>query len=203
MTADFPAIPASGKRDPIYGTGSTRAERNLARGAALLGTAAVLGAVAVTAPDTWAFWQYALAALVAFDLIGGVVANALGSAQREHERPDRLGDGALLRLVRRPVLFSAVHVQPILVGLLFPGASGWWGVAWYIVVLGAVVVVRRVPRHLARPVALAVAAGVAVATPLTVAPVGFAWLPVIMVLKLVVAHAVPRDVEPHPEGARP
>ena len=49
--------------------------------------------------------------------------------------------------------------------------------------------------------ALAVAAGVAVASPLVVAPVGFAWLPVIMVLKLVVAHAVPRDLEPHPEGA--
>lgn len=201
MTAEPRPIPATPKSDPIYGTGSTLAERNLARISAVVGTAGVLAAVALTSPDVWALWQYAVAAVVAFDLIGGVVANALASAQREHERPDRPGDGPLLRLVRRPVLFSALHVQPILVGLLFPGAPWWWGPAWYAVVLGAVIVVRRVPRHLARPVALAVAAGVAVASPLVVAPVGFAWLPVIMVLKLVVAHAVPRDLEPHPEGA--
>ena len=101
----------------------------------------------------------------------------------------------LLRLVRRPVAFSALHVQPILVGLLFPGASWWWGAAWYAAVLLAVVVVRRVPAQLARPAALAFAAAAALAAPLIEHPVGFAWLPVILALKLVVAHAVPSDAE--------
>src|SRR5690606_33023534 len=98
-------------------------------------------------------------------------------AKREHARADAPGDGILLRLVRRPVAFTALHVQPIAVALLFPGASWWWGVAWYTVVLVAVVVVRRVPVALARPVALAAAAAVTLAAPLVAAPVGFAWLP--------------------------
>lgn len=181
--------------DPIYGTGATLTEKNLARLTGLVGAALVCGAVALTNPDAWAIWQYALAAVLAFDLVGGVVANALGSAKREHARADAPGDGMLLRLVRRPIAFTALHVQPILVGLLFPGTVWWWGVAWYAAVLLAVVLVRRVPASLARPVALAFAAGVALVGPVIGAPVGFAWLPVVLALKLVVAHAVPSDDE--------
>ncbi len=181
--------------DPVYGTGATLAEKNLARLTGLAGAVAVPAFVALTQPEAWAWWQYAVAAILAFDLVGGVVANGLGAAKREHARPDAPGDGILLRLVRRPVAFTALHVQPIAVALLFPGASWWWGVAWYTVVLVAVVVVRRVPVTLARPVALAAAAAVTLAAPLVAAPVGFAWLPVVMALKLVVAHAVPSDTE--------
>jgi len=199
MTAD-PSSPAL-RPDPIYGTGATLTEKNLARATGLAGAVVVCGLVALTDAGAWAPWQYAVAAVLAFDLVGGVVANALAPAKREHARTDRPGDGMLVRLVRRPIAFSALHVQPILVGLLFPGTAWWWGVAWYAIVLLAVVAVRRVPTVLARPTALGFVAGVALVAPVLESPAGFAWLPVVMALKLVVAHAVPSDVETAPAGA--
>ena len=68
--------------DPIYGTGASLAEKNLARLAGLAGAVLVGGFVAVTDPQAWALWQYAVAAVLAFDLVGGVVANGLASAKR-------------------------------------------------------------------------------------------------------------------------
>lgn len=183
----------SAKRDPVYGTGATLTEKNLARGTALIGTAAIVGVVLLVDPDAWQWWQYVVAAILAFDLVGGVVANGLNSAKREHFGTDAHEGRWLSCLVRRPVAFAALHVQPILAGLLFPGGPWWWGVAWYLTVLLGVVAVRRSPLYLRRPVALAVCAAAAIAAPVVPAPVGLAWLPVILTLKLVLAHAVDEE----------
>ncbi|MFE0593193.1 hypothetical protein [Micromonospora echinospora] len=178
-----------GRPDPVHGTGARREERLLATGAGLVAVALVL-AVGPTG-QTWAAWQYALAALVTFDLAGGVVANGLNSAKRDHHAADSpLEASRLGRLVRRPVRFAVVHVQPVAVGLLFPGASWWWGPLWYVAVLASVVVVRRAALHLQRPVALGCCVVATVVAGGLPAPDGFAWLPVVMFLKLTLAHAV-------------
>ncbi len=178
------------KPDPVYGAGATPSEKNLARAAGLLAAALTVGYVAVAAPEAWSLWQYVLAAVLALDLVGGVVANGLNSAKRDHFSPVTPAAGWLGRLVRRPVLFAAVHVQPILAGLLFPGAGWWWGPAWYLITLLTVALVRITPLYLQRPVALFVCAIVAVLAPLVPAPIGLWWVPTIMALKLTLAHAV-------------
>lgn len=184
---------ASSERvDALYGLGATLTERNLARGTAIAAAAAILAVTLADPPAGWQGWHYALAVVLAFDLVGGVVANGLNSAKRAHSAPADAG-GWLVRLTRRPVPFAAVHVQPIVVGLVFPGAHWWWGPLWWATTLAAVVVVARVPLHLKRPTALLAAATVAVAAPLVPTPAGFWWVPVILVLKLVVAHAVPEE----------
>ena len=208
-TASTPANPGSmidwvmppGKPDWLLGAGATRVEKVLVFGIAIAGTAVVLLSVALTDASAWQWWQYLVAAILALDLLGGVVANGLGSAKRAHHasipKPKEFGG----RLVRRPILFAVLHVQPIVAGLLFPGAGWWWGVAWYLVTLAGVVAVRNVPLYLQRPIALFWVTGVAIAAPLVASPVGLGWLPVIMALKLVLAHAV-REEPYRPTPAR-
>lgn len=186
--------PPDAPPDGLYGSGARREEKALVLATAGVGTAAVLASVHLGSPGAWAAWQYLVAAVVAFDLLGGVVANGLNTAKRDHFGPEApSGATRTGRLLRRPVLFAALHVQPVAVGLLFPGADPWWGPAWYAATLAAVVAVRRAPLYLQRPVALAACVGVAVLGPLATAPTGFAWLPVVMVLKLALAHAVQEE----------
>jgi hypothetical protein len=188
--------------DPVYGTGALREERMLAQAVAVLATGFVLVHAYIDAGIDWSLWQYALAAVLAFDLCGGVVANGLNSAKRDHfAEESALESTKLGRLVRRPVLFTAIHVQPVVVGLAFPGASWWWGLCWYAVSLITVVLVSRAPLYMARPLALSVCVLVALVAPLLTHPGGFAWLPVVMVLKLTLAHAV-REEPYRPSGVR-
>ena len=186
---DWTVPPAS--PDPVYGTGARREERGLARLIAIGATAVVLFAAWMDASVQWSGWQYALAGALAFDLCGGVVANGLNSAKRDHFAPTSALEARWWgRLVRRPAVFASVHIQPIAVAVLFPGASWWWGVGWYLVTLSSVVLVSWVPLYLARPVALSVCVATALTAPLVTSPAGFAWLPVVVVLKLTLAHAV-------------
>lgn len=159
------------KQGWLFGIGATPAEKALAYA---LGAAGV-GLVVWQARDLdWTWWQYAVGGLVAFDLAGGVIANARRS-----------------KLNRHPIGFTAAHVQPVLIGLLFGAA--WWGLLWYAWALVGVLLVSAVPRSVARPVAfLVVVLGTFVGIALT-APPAFEWLPTILLLKLVLAHAVPPE----------
>ncbi|WP_210479574.1 hypothetical protein [Naasia sp. SYSU D00948] len=195
----------AGRPDALFGSGARPVEKALALAGAAGAVVVVLGVVAATDSDIWAVWQYVLAAVLVADLAGGVVANGLNSAKRDHFSPEPdVAEPASARLVRRHVLFTALHLQPVLIALLFPGPGLWWGVLWYLVTLAAVVAVRRSPLYLQRPVALLACTLVAVTGPLVPAPYGFWWLPVILVLKLALAHAVqeepyrPRESGEHP-----
>jgi hypothetical protein len=184
----------AGRPDVVFGTGARPAERSLASSVALAATAVMLSAAALDRSTGWAAWQYVMAALVVFDLAGGVVANGLNSAKRDHFAVDSQLEGSWSgRLVRRPWLFAALHLHPVAVGASFAGGAWWWGLCWYATTLATVVLVSRVPLYLARPVALAACVLTVLVSPLTPAPDGFAWLPTVMVLKLTLAHAVPEE----------
>ncbi|WP_139140920.1 hypothetical protein [Streptomyces oceani] len=143
-----------------------------------------------------------------WDLAGGVVANSLDSAKRFYHRPLPAPSGALARCLHHPVGFAAAHVQPILVGLLF-GGPWWWGLVWYAAALAGVLAVtgvRRlpeVPDRLQRPLAMGLVGTGVLAAPLLSAPEGFGWLPAVLLLKLVGAHAVPETAAVEPDSARP
>lgn len=189
-----------GAPSSLFGAGALREEKALALTTAVVGTGAVLVHAGVTGVG-WTSWQYVLAAVIALDLLGGVVANGLNSAKRAHFASQHpAGRSGAARLTRRPVLFAALHLQPVAVGLLFPGAGVWWGTAWYLAVLASVVAVRLAPLYLQRPVALGLCVAAVLASAMLHAPAGFAWLPVVMVLKLPLAHAV--QEEPYRPGVR-
>lgn len=176
-------VPAD-RLDSINGDGATRAERLLPQVTGVVAVA-VVSAHAVDAGLGWVWWQYLLAAVLVFDLVGGVVAMSLNSAKRFHHAPDLAVDRPSAALTRNASLFTALHVQPVVIGLAFPGASWWWGLTWYTVCLLGLVAVTRVPLHLARPVAMLLVATAAVVTPVMEHPAGFAWVPVVLVAKLV------------------
>ncbi|GAA1527640.1 hypothetical protein GCM10009678_06670 [Actinomadura kijaniata] len=181
----------------FFGTGTTAAEYALPCAAAVAGIA---GLLASARGLDWEWWRHLVAIALVVDLAGGVVANGLDAAKRFYHGPLPLPPTRLNRFLHDPVGFTAVHLQPIVAGLVF-GGPWWWGPLWYAWALAGVVLVVRAPSYLARPVALLVVlAGVMASTSLP-DPAGFGWLPAVLLLKLVLAHAVPEQpYERAPEG---
>lgn len=180
-----------GRRDWAFGTGATATERRLVWSTAAVGVAAVVWA-AETAGVRWAWWQWALVALVTVDVVGGVVANSLGSAKRFYHGPAPQGAGAVQQVLHHPVGFATAHVHPfVLVPAL--GGSWAWAVGVYVTCLAGVALVTMLPRHLQRPAAFAIATLALLAAPSAPSPDGLAWFGPVLVLKLVVAHAVPEE----------
>lgn len=186
----------------VYGDGATRAERLLPQVGGLLAVA-VVATHAVLSDLGWAWWQHLLAVVLTFDLAGGVVALSLNSAKRFHHAEHLTVPRRTANLPRNAVLFTAVHGQPVLIGLVFPGAPWWWGLPWYAGCLAGVLLLTRVPLHLARPVAMLLLVLTALLSPLLEHPAGFAWLPVILVAKLVLGAVREEPYRPGPRTSRP
>lgn len=139
----------------------------------------------------WAWWQYLLAAAVGADLAAGMVANALNSCKRFYHSQPGSAEPAYFTWLRRPRLFTALHVYPCLVALAFPGGSLAIGIGWYALVLVAALSVQRVPTYLQRPVAVAwLLLTILLNAYLIPAPTGFEWMGPVLVAKIVVGHMV-------------
>lgn len=173
-----------GQWDRFIGPGATRAENGLI----------VLGGLGLAA---WVLWrarhlgldwsplQLAVAALVALDLGGGVIANAAGAAKRWYHRA---GQGP-----RHHLQFVAVHLHPLLIGGLFVGgAAGWrFGAEVYAYLLLAALIIVFTPLGVQRPVALALfGAGLLLAPARWPLIPGLDWFVPILYLKLLVAHLI-------------
>lgn len=194
------------KGDALFGAGATTAEKALANLVGLTGACVIVLSAWANSAD-WNPILYVLAAVIAFDVVGGVVANGLNAAKRDHFGPPSATEKSVLgRLVRHPVIFTALHIHPIIVGTFYPPHLWAWGPLWYLAILAGTVIVRAVPLYLERPVALGFVALVAMISTYSMAPEMWGWLPVMLALKLVLAHAVqeePYRPPVHPEPAPP
>ncbi len=188
----------AGRPDWLMGTGVTAVERGLVWAAAVAGLG-VVALVALAKGVVWSWAQWLLVAVVVLDVVGGVAANALGSAKRFYHSPPPAGAGRLRRLLHHPVGFTAAHLHPFVLAALLPGGTWAWATGWYLGCLLAVVAVGRIPIHLARPLASALVALLVLAAPLLTAPDGLGWFGPVLALKLVLSHAV-RE-EPYRPGA--
>ncbi|UMG94399.1 hypothetical protein [Nocardioides sp. TF02-7] len=122
-----------------------------------------------------------------------VVANSLEPAKRLYHQRAASGASVVERVVRNHVAFSALHLHPFLVAALFPGAGWAWAAGWYVAAVLGVGLVVVLPLHLKRPAAMGLAtlAVLVAAVPGGLGPEAIGWLGPVLVLKLVVAHAVP------------
>ncbi|PXY21270.1 hypothetical protein [Prauserella muralis] len=178
---------AGGRPSWLFESGASPREKGLAHAVALAGVAAL----ALAGRDLgWAWWQWLVGVVLVYDLAGGVVANALDSTQRFYHSPLPFAGNALQRFVHHPVGLTAAHVQPVVAGLVFPGGAWWWGPLWYCWALAGAVVAHRADPRWQRPLAMAVTTCGVLAAPLVAAPPGLAWLPAVLLLKLVLAHGV-------------
>ncbi len=179
-----------GKPDLLMGTGATAAERALAQAAGGLAAALYAYAYAVHA-FPWAWWQYALAALLALDVGGGVVANSLNACKRFYHTPPRPDEPPLVALAKRPWAFVTLHVHPILVGLIFGPGDWFYGLGWYLLLLVSTLAVLRMPLYLRRPVAMLTVLAALLLNQQVIPPVpGFEWFAPALFLKIAYGHLV-------------
>jgi hypothetical protein len=186
------AIPATppgwaGRLERFMGPGKSRAESTVEILGGLLGVGALVAAAATDdAVKSWSAVQLGLAALLALDLVGGVLTNATNSAKRWYHRPGR-------GRVRARLLFVAAHVMHLAVVafVLLPDGARWW---WTHLALLAIstALIESVPVEVKRPTAMA-ALVFALAVGQTVAPTEgvLSLVPALFYLKLLVGHLVP------------
>ncbi|MCZ8282146.1 MAG: hypothetical protein O9286_07865 [Aquidulcibacter sp.] len=182
---------ADWRHDPkaqlAYGAFPTRLEVTLVWVAAL---ALFAWTATAGASHSWSWWQWAIAAFLAMDIGGGAVANCLNSAKRFYHAPPALTDDTLSKLARRPLVFAAIHIHPVIAALAFSPAMLAASIGWFVALFIGSALVRAVPLFLARPVAALVVTGAIVVSSRTGFIVGLEWLPGVLFLKIVLGHMV-------------
>ncbi|MCQ3938921.1 MAG: hypothetical protein DPW18_18025 [Chloroflexi bacterium] len=179
-----------GEPDFMAGTGATIAEQALGWAAGLMG-AGLYVYLYLTGQLDWAWWQYLVAGLLAFDVAGGVVANALNSCKRFYHTPARADEPPSARWFKNHLFFSSFHVHTLLAAWLFGPGDLLYGVFWYFFLLGGTLIVTRTALYLQRPVSFFLIVLALLLNMYVVAPVpGFEWLAPAIMIKILYAHNV-------------
>ncbi|MGF1462708.1 MAG: hypothetical protein ACFB2Z_06035 [Maricaulaceae bacterium] len=180
----------SGRADGLTGAGAPVGERGLAYGFAAFATIALVGFLRLGDNPIAYGWRLPLLALFVFDIAGGAVANMLNSCKRFYNAPRQPQETGFVRWVKRPFVFSATHIHPILAAWAF-GSELWIGVFWYIALVAGVAATLAAPLYLRRPIATAIvvtASGVS-AYGLGLGA-GLEWFIPCLFFKIVLAHTV-------------
>ncbi|MGL5540350.1 MAG: hypothetical protein ACRDBX_01815 [Erysipelotrichaceae bacterium] len=192
-----------GKPDYVIGTQATPAERALALGASLFVPMVLLLLLLTKRLEiAGGGGGLVLALVLAFDVGGGVVCNSLNSLKRMYHSPVSPQEGPLGKAVKNKLLFASFHIHSILVwGFLAP-AQVTTGILWYVLLLGASVLVWAPPLYLKRPVSMLLIMGAILVNAYGLVPVvGFEWLMPLLFLKIVYGQLV-RE-EPYRKSATP
>lgn len=155
-----------------------------ARAALRFGLAGVVLAIlcAQFAGPDLAWWQWLILLIIAFDLVGGVAANATLASTRQYHRENQ---------PYRPLLFAAAHIQPFVLALVLPAAGWLQALALWLAGLAGVLGTVLAPSPIKRAFALGYCALTMSLFAALGQPDGLAWLAPAFLLKLVAAHAVP------------
>lgn len=167
--------------DRFVGPGATRAELLLQFAAAISAIVAVilgwhLGEL------SWSGLQLAVAAVLAMDVVGGIVTNATGAGKRWYHRA---GQG-----FREHLGFVLLHIaQPLIVFFVFDSVGWAFVVGGYGYLVAASSLLLLTPLYLQRPLSGAlVAAGIALSLYVFPAPVGMEWFLPLFFIKLLSSH---------------
>lgn len=180
----------SGKPDGFFGTGATNSEQLLVWIFGLAGTA-ILGWLAWAQSLPWMWWQYGLAGLLALDVLGGVVANALNSCKRFYHSPLQPEEIGFTALSKNHIAFSLFHVHPLLVGWSFGDTNLLYGIFWYTTLILSTFIVLQTPLYLRRPMAFGIIMLAVLLNFYAIDTVrGFEWLAPALFLKIIYGHNV-------------
>jgi hypothetical protein len=179
-----------GKPDVLLGNGATKAEQMLTWGAGLV-VACLYVYYAMTDALEWSFWQYLVAVLIASDVGSGAIANSLNSCKRFYHTPAKATEPGYVRFAKNHLAFSALHVYPILIGLLYGTEHWFYGVFWYAFLMVGTVIILKTPLYLRRPVALFAILLALIVNADFIQPVpGFVWFTPALCLKILYGHLV-------------
>lgn len=171
----------AGQWDRFVGPGATVAEQLIG----LLPAAIAAVAIVFYAHGeklNWTLIQYIVAALLAFDIVGGVTTNATSSAKRWYHRNTQT--------VAKHLGFIAIHIMQIfLVGWLFRDLDVAYIVGVYVYLMTAAVSIIFTPVRIQRSVALLLVCGAIIISLYAYSPTpGFEWFIPVLFLKLLVSH---------------
>jgi hypothetical protein len=179
----------AGKPDALMGTGATRAEKIIAYLAGLIVPIALI-VQGMRGVLVWTWWQWVIAILIGMDISSGAVANALNSCKRFYHSPTK-PEEAGYRLLKNPILFTAIHIYPFIVWILFEESSWLYGLVWYTILVFSSWVLTRLSLYLQRPVAVFIILLVIVVNLYVIQPIaGFEWLAPLLFIKLILGHGV-------------
>lgn len=183
-----------GKTDIAVGTSATLAERLLTFGAGLVGIIVII-CLRYIYHYKWAWWQTLIAVLLAFDIFGGTIGLATNSSKRFFFTPTKPDETDQVHFLKNHTKFTAIHVHPLLVWLLYPPHSWLFGVLWYLYLQVAVLIVgKATPLYLRRPIAFCFIVLAIFLNQYIIRPVhGFEWLGPLMTLKIVYGHTVQEE----------
>lgn len=183
----------TGKPDLVAGTEATFMEKLLAWTGGLIGVGITLFFYWKN-EFTWANWQYIIVAIIAYDVVGGAIANSLNSCKRFYHSSLQTFEPSYVKLAKNYLLFSSVHVHTLLISLIFSSAGLFYGWFWYLLLQASVLAVIKVPLYLQRPVSmLIIAAALLINSYVIISPVGFEWLVPLLFIKIVYGHTVPEE----------
>lgn len=179
-----------GKPDVLLGNGATKAEQTLTWAASLV-VACLYVYYYATSALNWSFWQYLVAVIITSDVGGGVVANSLNSCKRFYHTPAKVSEPRYVHFAKNHLTFSALHIYPILIGLLYGTTHWFYGVFWYAFVMVGTVIILKTPLYLRRPVALFTILLALIVNVDFILPVpGFVWFAPALCLKILYGHLV-------------
>lgn len=171
----------------FMGPGKTRGEHLVEYGGQVLCTALIVAAVwRADVLRTWSAWQLAVAAIMVFDLVGGVLTNATNAAKRWYHRP---APG----MRRYRMGFVAGHVlYPVAMAFVLLPGDWTWLLVNTVLLLGSAAAIELFPVELKRPTAMALCVSAVLANMVWLPlPAALAWFPVLFFLKLLVCFLVP------------
>jgi hypothetical protein len=144
-----------------------------------------------TSSMSWAWWQYAIGVLLALDVLGGVAANSLNSCKRFYHSPLKPEETGLTGFSKNHFVFSALHIHPLLVGLLFGNSNWGYGLFWYMILVLSAMLALSAPLYLQRPLAMGlIITAILLNYYFIHAVLGFEWLMPALFLKIVYGHIV-------------
>jgi hypothetical protein len=190
-----------GKTDYSSGTGAYTTEKVLGLSSSFVIPGFLLFHLKETA-IAWSIWQILIALLLAFDVSGGLVSNALNSCKRFYHTPPKPIEGKLGIVMKHPVIFSVLHIHPIIASLIYGDQDWSYGLTWYALFLVSVAIVLITPLYLKRPVSMLLIMLSVLVNFYVVEPVpGFEWLMPLLFIKIVYGHLVREEPyrKPHPD----
>jgi hypothetical protein len=171
-----------GAWDTFIGPGATVGENVLIVSVAI-SAAVLVPAYAIAAHIGWSGLQLAIAALMALDLAGGVVANATSATKRWYFRK---GQGFWQHMG-----FTALHIYPFVVAWAFLNNDWSYAIIVYGYLILAAAVILKTPLYLQRPVALTLFMGGLIMSIYVLAPLpGLEWFVPVLYLKMIIGHLV-------------
>ncbi|GKX30973.1 hypothetical protein SH1V18_34530 [Vallitalea longa] len=182
-----------GKPDYINGTGAYTEEKVLGYiGGALL-PALMIFQLAMGHMQ-WNIVQIIIGLYFALDLGGGLVSNALNSCKRYYDTPIKPEEKGFAGAVKKLPVFIALHVHPLVIGLLFNDMNWAYAFTWYAAFLISVFIVYKTPLYLKRAVGKLLAMIAIVASIYLFTPVpGFEWFIPVLFMKIITGHMIPEE----------